>query len=160
MIGWLARLFRRPEPSVSEASLRDARAIAALHARSFRRGWSEHEIERMLSDKSVLAHRVSLDGRFCGFVVSRIAADEAEILSVAVDASRRGAGIGRRLLQIHLGRLAARGARAVFLEVEDGNAPARRLYERMGFREVGRRKAYYPTDSGPAPALVLRRNLG
>lgn len=159
MIAFLSRLFGGASPAMSDAGMRDAVAIADLHAQSFRRGWSEDEIERMLADRTILAHRATMRGRLCGFILSRMAADEAEILSVAVEGRHRGAGTGRRLLDFHMGRLAARGARAVFLEVEEGNKPARKLYERAGFREVGRRNAYYPTASGPAPALVLRRDL-
>ena len=59
-----------------------------------------------------------------------MAADEAEILSIAVAASHRGRGLSRDLLLTHLGHLAGRGVRAVFLEVEENNQPARRLYER------------------------------
>jgi ribosomal-protein-alanine N-acetyltransferase len=63
-------------------------------------------------------------------------------------------------LRHHLGRLAALGAHKVFLEVEEGNASALRLYRRAGFTEVGRRKGYYANPTGePATALVLRRNL-
>jgi ribosomal-protein-alanine N-acetyltransferase len=57
-------------------------------------------------------------------------------------------------------RLAGLGVRAIFLEVDEDNIPARRLYERAGFREVGRRKGYYQHESGnSATALVLRRDL-
>ena len=68
--------------------------------------------------------------------------------------------MARRLLDMHLRRLAAFGARTVFLEVEESNMPARRLYRRAGFHEVGRREGYSPDPSGkPAAALVLRRDL-
>jgi ribosomal-protein-alanine N-acetyltransferase len=64
------------------------------------------------------------------------------------------------LLNLHLRRLAGLGARAVFLEVEEDNTPARRLYQRSGFREVGRRPGYYRQDRDKAAtALVLRRDL-
>ena len=76
--------------------------------------------------------------------MSRRAADEAEILSVAVARAWRGRGLARRLLDLHLRRLAGFGLRAVFLEVDEDNEPARRLYARAGFREVGRRPGYYP----------------
>jgi ribosomal-protein-alanine N-acetyltransferase len=95
-----------------------------------------------------------------GFILSRMAADEAEILSVAVAARRRGRGVARALLDLHLRRLAGLGVRAVFLEVEESNEPARRLYRRAGFREVGRRPGYYPEGGGSAlAALVLRRDV-
>jgi ribosomal-protein-alanine N-acetyltransferase len=167
MIGLLHKLTRS-EPVLSEAGACDASAFAALHAAAFRRGWSEDELERLLIDKSVVAHRAvinnligTLTGRaLAGFIISRLAAGEAEILSVAVATTRRGRGLARTLLDLHLRRLAGLGTAAVFLEVDEDNAPARRLYARAGFREVGRRPAYYAREGGsPANALVLRRDL-
>ena len=158
---WLFDMFSpvRP-PLVADAGSRDVGAIARLHAASFRRGWSDGEIESMLADRNVVAHRATIGRNFAGFIISRIAADEAEILSVAVAASYRGRAIARTLLRHHLGRLAAFGIRSVFLEVDEGNISALRLYRRAGFAEVGRREGYYPNATGkPVAALVLRRNL-
>ena len=164
MIDWIRRLFARGEPSLSEASPRDAAVFAMLHAASFRRGWSDGEFERLLLERNTLAHRAMIGRSLAGFILSRLAAGEAEILSVAVASARRGRGLARRLLDLHLRRLAGLGAQAVFLEVDEDNEPARRLYARAGFREVGRRAGYYP--QGPAQkgaqaatALVLRRDL-
>ncbi len=159
MIAMLRRLFARGEPALSAAEPRDAPAIARLHAASFRRGWSDGEIARLLMERNVVAHRAMSGATLAGFILSRLAADEAEILSVAVAAKWRGHGTARRLLALHLGRLAALGAREVFLEVDEGNAPALALYRRAGFAEAGRRPGYYPQAGAPANALVLRRNL-
>jgi ribosomal-protein-alanine N-acetyltransferase len=160
MIGFLRRLFARGQPVLSEASVRDARAIAALHGASFHRGWSDGEIEGMLIERTVLAHRAMRGRSLAGFILSRMVIDEAEILSVAVASAWRGRGLARRLLELHLRRLAGLGARAVFLEVEESNAPARRLYRRAGFHDVGRREGYYRDPSGnTTAALVLRRDL-
>jgi ribosomal-protein-alanine N-acetyltransferase len=160
MIEIITRLFARGEPSLSEAGPRDAAAIAKLHAASFRRGWSDGEIERLLLERNVVAHRAMSGRTLVGFIISRLAGDEAEILSIAVASARRGRGLARALLNLHLRRLAGLGARAVFLEVDEANTPARRLYQRAGFREVGRRSGYYPqVDSAAASALVLRRDL-
>ena len=160
MIAMVARLFARGEPVLSEASPRDAAAIARLHAASFHRGWSDGEIERLLLESATLAHRAATGRTLQGFILSRLAGGEAEILSVAVASARRGRGIARALLDIHLRRLAGLGARAVFLEVDENNEPARRLYRRAGFREVGRRPGYYQHGRDKAAnALVLRRDL-
>ena len=158
---WFFNMFApaRP-PVVSDATARDVAAIAELHAGSFRRGWSDDEIEGILADRNVAAHRATVGRNFAGFIISRVAADEAEILSVAVSSRFQGRAIARMLLRHHLGRLAALGVRTVFLEVDEGNDPALRLYRRAGFTEVGRRAGYYPNPGGkPAAALVLRRNL-
>lgn len=157
-MSWFARLFARAEPALSAATARDARALAAIHAASFNRGWSEHEFEQLLTDRNVAADRAAAGRRHIGFILSRRAADEAEILSVAVARAWRGRGVARRLLDLHLRRLAGLGQRAVFLEVDADNTAARRLYARAGFREVGRRPGYY-AQSGGKGALVLRRDL-
>ncbi len=160
MIDIVSRLFARGEPALSEATPRDAAAIAALHTASFHRGWSEEEFERLLLDRAVIAHRATIGGSLKGFILSRLVDNEAEILSVAVAASWRGRGLARRLLDLHLRRLAGLGAGAVFLEVGDDNEPALRLYRRAGFRQVGRREGYYQRPAGEAgSALVLRRDL-
>jgi ribosomal-protein-alanine N-acetyltransferase len=165
MMGFLSNLFARGDPVLSEAASRDAAAIAALHAASFRRGWSEQEVESLLTDRHVIAHRAmsgsTMTGStMAGFIMSRLAEDEAEILSVAVAGHRRGRGLARKLLNLHLRRLAGLGARAVFLEVDEHNKAAIRLYDRAGFHEISRRPNYYPGAGGKAvAALVLQRDL-
>jgi len=160
MSEWLALLFGRGRPRFAYAGLHDAAAIADLHAACFHRGWSEEEVLNLLSDATVLAHCVYCGRKPAGFVLSREAADEAEILSIAVDERQRGRGLGRGLLDLHLRRLAGHRVRSVFLEVDEGNVAALRLYRTAGFRQVGRRPNYYPTSDGkPATALVLRRDL-
>jgi ribosomal-protein-alanine N-acetyltransferase len=160
MMGLFSNLFARGEPALSEATSRDAAAIAALHAASFRRGWSEQEVEGLLTDRRVIAHRAMVGSAMAAFIMSRLVEDEAEILSVAVARPRRGRGLARNLLNLHLRRLAAFGARAVFLEVDEHNKAAIRLYDRAGFHEISRRPNYYPGAGGKAvAALVLRRDL-
>jgi ribosomal-protein-alanine N-acetyltransferase len=161
MIDVISRLLGLSAPSLSEARPADAAAIATLHAASFQRGWGEEEVYGLLIEKNVIAHR-SMIGRtlkrqtMAGFILSRFAAGEAEILSIAIAPKQRGCGLSRPLLDLNLRRLAGLGTRTVFLEVDENNAPARALYRRAGFADVGRRKSYY--QSG-ANALVLRREL-
>jgi len=156
MINFVARLFARGTATLSEARPADAAAIAAIHGVSFRRGWGEEEIYRLLIESNVVAHRALHGRKVVGFILSRRAGGEAEILSVAVAPAWRGRKLSRALLDLHLRRLAGLGARAVFLEVDKNNAPARALYRRAGFHEVGQRQGYY---AGGAAALVLRRDL-
>jgi [ribosomal protein S18]-alanine N-acetyltransferase len=147
-------------PVVEAATQRDAARLAQLHGASFHRGWGEGEFEAMLSERNTLVHRLRLGRKVIGFAVSRMAADEAEILSIAVDAGHRGKGLSRNLLLIHLGHLAGYGIRSIFLEVEENNVPARRLYEKTGFGVVGRRERYYKQPGGEQlNALLMRRDL-
>lgn len=158
MIEIVRSLFARGDPVLSQAGVSDARALAALHGAAFHRGWSESDFEQLLLDRNIIAHRATAGRNVVGFIISRLVLDEAEILSTAVAAHRRGKGLARQLLDLHLRRLAGLGTRTVFLEVEEGNVPARRLYQRAGFRQVGRREGYYPAARNAA-ALILRRDL-
>jgi [ribosomal protein S18]-alanine N-acetyltransferase len=157
MIRLLSRLFSRKRPTIADARPADAAAIAALHGVSFRRGWGEDEILQLLLDRTVMTQRMTASGKLIGFIMSRLAAGEAEILSVAIAPGWQGRGLSQDLLNWHLRRLAGLGVRAMYLEVGEHNAPACRLYRRAGFREVGRRQGYY--EDG-ATALVLRRDFG
>ena len=127
MIDFVSRLFTRGEPVLSQASARDAAAIAGLHAASFHRGWSEEEFERLLIDRDVLTHRAVVGRALAGFIMSRMVAGEAEILSVAVAPRRRNKGVAGRLLDLHLRRLTGLGVRPICLEVGEGKLPARAL---------------------------------
>lgn len=160
MMGFFTSLFARAEPVLSAATSRDSAAIAALHAECFRRGWSEEEVANLLIDRHVVAHRAMAGPAVAGFILSRLVEDEAEILSVAVASRWRGHGLAANLLNLHLRRLAGFGARVVFLEVDEHNKPAIRLYDRAGFHQVSLRPNYYPADGGAEiAALVLRRDL-
>ena len=160
MMTWLSELWSGGTAVVEPASLRDAPKLAQLHSASFHRGWGESEFETMLTERNTLVHRLRMGRKTIGFAVSRIAADEAEILSIAVAASHRGRGLSRNLLLTHLGHLAGRGVQTVFLEVEENNQPARRLYQHAGFTVAGRRERYYRRSGGEQlNALLMRRDL-
>jgi ribosomal-protein-alanine N-acetyltransferase len=160
MMAWFSELWGGEPAVVEPASPHDATAFAAIHGASFHRGWDEGEFEHMLSERNTLVHRLRMGRKIIGFSVSRMGADEAEILSIAVAETHRGRGLSNNLLLTHLGHLAGRGIRTVFLEVEENNQPARRLYQRAGFSVVGRRERYYQQSGGePLDALLMRRDL-
>lgn len=149
------------DPVVGPARPADAEEMAAIHARSFHRGWEAADIAAMIADRSVIGHviRRRQGAEVAGFVLSRRAGDEAEILTVAVAPALRGRGFGARLLAAHVPDLVRAGVRALFLEVEAGNSAAIGLYAGHDFHPVGRRKGYYRTDAGTADAIVMRRDL-
>ena len=160
MMTWFSEWWGGGTPVVEPATLRDTARLAQLHGASFHRGWGEGEFDVMLRERNTLVHRLRLGRRVIGLAVSRMAADEAEILSIAVDAAYRGKGFSKNLLLTHLGHLAGFGVRRIFLEVEENNVPARRLYEKTGFGVVGRRERYYQQGSGEQlNALLMRRDL-
>jgi ribosomal-protein-alanine N-acetyltransferase len=139
-----------------------ASAVSSLHRASFARGWDQPDVALMLADRAVIADGLFLNGqrRPSGFIMSRLASDEAEILSIALDPDWRGRGLSARLLAHHLPELQRRGAARLFLEVEEGNAPALALYRKAGFSIVGAREGYYAKPDGSrARAHVMRLDL-
>jgi ribosomal-protein-alanine N-acetyltransferase len=137
-----------------EAHAPDAPALAALHARAFGEAdrWGADAIRLMLELPGAFA--LHLPDR--GFILARVAADEAEILTLAVAADARRQGHGARLLAQAMAAAAARGAAAMFLEVAAANHAARALYAAAGFGPAGRRQRYYADGDD---ALILRRSL-
>ena len=133
----------------------DLSRLAQLHAESFAVAWTESALNDLLATSGTFAF--ACEG---GFIVVRAAADEAEILTLVVcpDCRRRGSGTVLVCAAAdHAHRL---GSSRLFLEVAVSNLPAAKLYERLGFREVGRRKAYYAVGPGKyEDALILRSNL-
>jgi ribosomal-protein-alanine N-acetyltransferase len=129
-----------------------AACLAALHAAAApAEAWDAAAFGRLLAMPG--AHALATAA---GFVLFRLAADEAEILMLAVLPEARRRGLGRRLVEAAAAMAGRRGARAMFLEVAAGNAAARALYAATGFVEVGTRPGYYPDGEA---ALVLRRAL-
>ncbi|MCJ2096215.1 GNAT family N-acetyltransferase [Methylobacterium sp. J-072] len=150
-----------PEPYVAPlADAGQAPALARLHATAFARPWEAHEFERLLCERSTQAHALWRAGTLQGFVLSRRAADEAEILTIVLSPTLRGGGHSRRLLREHLSSLAHSKIARVHLEVDEGNAPALKLYARHGFRKVGERTGYYlKADGSRATALTMSADL-
>jgi ribosomal-protein-alanine N-acetyltransferase len=122
--------------------------LAALHAACFERPWDAATLKTMLATPGTFAF-VHQDG----FVVARAAADEAEILTMAVRPGARGKGLGRALLQAAIDKARSLGAATMFLEVGADNPHALALYAGLGFVKVGARKAYY--DGRDASVLRL-----
>jgi len=135
------------ENMILPAQEEDYDRIALLHAGAFSRGWSANEIARMNDDPAVsvlVARRVGRKpGELDGFNIVRQAADEGEILSIVVDSTCRGNGLGAKLMREAITRFQTDRLASVFLEVAKSNLPAVSLYTRLGFQTVGERKSYY-----------------
>lgn len=142
----------------------DGGALSLLHREDFSRPWSAEEFSSLLEQDTVFGFGVREIGQGAkapvGFVLARLAAGEGEILTIAVARSHRRLGLGWRLMDAVLRELHGERAEALFLEVDETNAPAIALYRRFGFQEVGRRANYYhSSEHGPSGALVMRREL-
>ncbi len=133
-------------------------ALAALHAACFTtpRPWSAQEFAALLATP----HCFLLEEPG-GFLLGRAIADEAELLTLAVDPALRRGGIARLLVRRFAETAAQRGATHAFLEVAEENGPARALYDSLGWKGAGRRRGYYTTLDGKAcDALVLHWPIG
>jgi ribosomal-protein-alanine N-acetyltransferase len=138
----------------------DAASCAGLHRTSFAHPWSAAEFEALLNDPACAADGIDIKSSLAAFILSRRAADEAEVLTIVVAPSSRRHGHGQRLLAAHLARLAALRVKNLFLEVDEANLAALALYRRFGFSVEGRRKSYYAKAEGKAgDALIMRRAL-
>lgn len=144
---------------VDEAQLLAATLLAELHGESFDKAWNRDEFATLLAVPRTAALIISHGGEPTGFGLYRQAADEAEIITLAMRPAFRRRGLGRALLGEIERELRGGGAQALFLEVAASNAAARALYARSGFHEAGRRKDYYARSGGREDALVLRKTL-
>lgn len=142
----------------------DLDRAAALHGEAFtplgERGWTRQDMAELLASPGVAGLLLQVDGADIGMAICRVAADESELVTIAVRSAERRRGAGRILLAAALDHARAAGARTLFLEVAADNPAARKLYESMGFRDVGHRPAYFRRGNGPAAdALVMRSDL-
>ena len=158
----LRRFFAGGAHVIEPLDVEDAQAVSELHDDGFSRPWSADEFATLLNKENVFGFAARMPGRKNrrpdGFVLARLAAGEAEILSISVARTKRGLGLGRALMDAALLHLHAERTESVFLEVDENNRWAIALYRRLGFRQVGSRPEYYRTEGGGG-ALVMRRDL-
>jgi len=145
-------------PAIRHASAADAALLAALHCECFDIAWSEESFVSLLADGCTLA-LLATRMESVAFIVIRVAADEAEILTVATIPSARRSGLARNLIQAGATAAAAQGAVRLCLEVSEKNVAAQALYRSLGFSRIGARKAYYRGPSGVEDALMLAAPL-
>ena len=136
------------------ADIGEAAELAKIHAQCFSEVWSAEAVAALLATPGTFA--MMAEGGD-GFIMVRTAADETELLTLAVTPAARRRGIATALVLGAAERAAEVGAGVMFLEVGAANLPAISLYNRLGFAAVGHRKAYYAGVHGMREdALVLR----
>jgi ribosomal-protein-alanine N-acetyltransferase len=139
----------------------DLDLAAALHRDAFaalgETAWSRRDLAELLASPGVAGLVLEVQGRAVGFALWRRAADEAELLTLAVSPAHRRRGAGRYAVEAVAARAREAGARHLFLEVGSDNPAARALYDTMWFVTVGRRAAYYRRLAGPAADAVVMR---
>ena len=144
-----------PEVVIHRASPHDASVMAVLHASCFAKPWTDAAMRQFIAGPDTVCLIATVHdgsgGSPSGFLIARRAADEAELLTLAVAPCCRHAGLGKRLLEAAITMLGEAGATQLFLEVEEGNEAAFCLYRALGAKAVGRRPRYY--DSGADAAI-------
>ena len=133
-----------------------AALLAAIHADAFDEAWSAQALAELLAMPGAMALLARSGDQPAGFLLLRRAADEAEIITIAVRRRLQRLGVARALLQDGFARLAEAGVRRCFLEVADDNRAAQALYAGFGFSTVGRRPGYYGQGEAARDALVLQ----
>ena len=129
--------------------------VAQLEKASFSDPWSENSIRSELNNPLSL-WVVALDGEtVVGYVGSQSVLGESDMMNIAVSDQYRGRKIATTLVNVLIDRLRKQGNYQLTLEVRISNEPARKLYEKLGFFEVGRRPNYYHNPK--EDALILRK---
>lgn len=138
----------------------DVDEVHALECSVFPHPWSRANFEDCLASGYDAWLARDAAGKLLGYFLLMYALDEAHLLDVAVAGERHGTGLGRHLLDSLCARARAMGAESVLLEVRPSNERAQHVYQRYGFREIGRRKGYYPAHEGKREdAIVMRFKL-
>ena len=131
--------------------------VAELEKLCFPDPWSEKSIASELSNKLALWLVAEEDGRVAGYIGSQTVPDESDMMNVAVHPDYRRRGIAEALVVALCDALREQGSVSLTLEVRASNEPAKALYQKLGFEQVGRRPNYYRNPQ--EDALILRKML-
>ena len=125
--------------------------------------WSAAEILRCVRTSGLVTALAEVDDVPAGYVLTRVADDEAELLTIGIVPEHRHQGLGQKLWHYHMGQLRAVGVKTVFLTTRTSNTSAQAFYDRLGGQRVGTRKEYYqPLPNGPSreDAVIYRFEIG
>ncbi len=147
-----------PEVGIRPMTEADVAEVFAVERASYQFPWSEG-IFRDCLRVGYVCRVLALESRVIGYGVMSVGAGEAHILNLCVSDAYRCRGLGRRMLVYLLERGAAAGMSEAFLEVRPSNTAAIRLYQAIGFEQVGMRRGYYQAVGGREDAAVLRLTL-
>lgn len=147
-----------PEVHIRPMMEIDLPEVATIERKSYAFPWSEN-IFRDCLRVGYTCRALDLSGQIIGYGVMSLGAGEAHVLNVCVRDEYRSLGFGRRLLEHLLERAAGAGVSEAFLEVRPSNLAAIRLYQRLGFEQIGIRRGYYQAPEGREDAIVLKLAL-
>lgn len=147
-----------PVPRFRRMTASDVDYVTAVEARVYPHPWTRGNFVDSL-EAGYHCWIMECAGAIAGYTVVAVAAGEAHLLNLSIDAPWQRQGLGTALLRFAVKLAADCGAEKMFLEVRPSNAAARALYRSAGFREIGVRRAYYPQGEGREDALVLELAL-
>ena len=128
----------------------DFDAMFEIEQRNAKHAWTKQQISESLQCAQVLI----VDQKLVGFIVLRTIIDQAELQNISIHNDYQLLGYGEYLLNHGINNLAD-SVNQVYLEVRVSNFSAIRLYNKMGFIEMGQRRDYYPTEFGREDALTM-----
>jgi len=141
---------------VEECNEKDAINIEEVERSSFSKPWGSTFYKKEIEKDSSLCLVAKEKGRVVGFLLAWLSCGEADILRIAVLPPFRNQGIGKSLLKNLLNFLKERNIKRVYLEVNERNRAAIKLYESFGFKKVGFRKNYYGKDNAIIYSLEIK----
>jgi len=155
----MSAVLARARPTLRPMTERDLSLVASIERKAYPFPWSA-TIFRDCLRVGYSCWLAEVDGLVAGYAILSVASGEAHILNLCVAPEWQGRGVGRALLDRLVFLARYHRAQGVFLEVRPSNVAARRLYERAGFLEVGRRPRYYPADEDREDAIIMSLSLG
>ena len=139
----------------SENIYRFQRDILEIEKSSFSSPWSANAFGEEISRPVSRLWAVMTDGSFSGYICFWILAGEIHLMNIAIHPDKRGKGLGRYLLAKMIETGESQGIETAWLEVRPSNPIAKILYEKVGFKETGRRPRYYPDTGEDAIVMTL-----
>jgi ribosomal-protein-alanine N-acetyltransferase len=154
----MVAILKEPYPALRIMTADDLEQVAAIELAAYAYPWTHgifRDCLRAGYDCIVLAHGIEV----VGYGVLSAGAGEAHVLNVCVAPAQQGQGHGTRLMKRLIDLARWHRAERIFLEVRPSNTHAIRLYDQLGFNEIGKRPNYYPAKRGREDAVVMAMEL-
>lgn len=155
----MSAVLIRPRPVLRPMEEKDVSLVAAIERAAYPFPWNA-TIFRDCIRVGYSCWLAEVDGAVAGYAIMSVAADEAHLLNICVAPDWQGRGIGRLLLTRVVQLARYHRVSGMFLEVRPSNVAARRLYDKAGFLEVGRRPRYYPGTVDREDAIIMSLSFG
>jgi len=132
----------------------DVPAVFAIEQAAYDFPWSKTLFEQAVASTKFCAV-IEVAGEIVGYGIVSYVVGEAELLNICINPKHQGQGLAATLMGHLINHASEKNNHEMFLEVRESNAPARHVYEKLGFNEIGRRKNYYPGKQGREDAILM-----